>query len=364
MEFLESMILVSEKAANIARAVREESHLLSLLVQEKKEGEKNPRFAHDFKTLADVLVQEVVKHDLGEKFPDLVGHIHGEESNEFTSSSGDIFYLRVGTTMNETKELLIKVLNDEIAADVLANTVHSPVSRKDLPDSSLILPNNIPDIPLENTSIWIDPIDSTGEYISAENKKSDGVFTAGLPCVTVLIGTFLRDSGIPVAGVINQPFYYCDNNEISSKHGHIVWGVNYGSSLISSVHPSKTSSKIVVISASENEFIRNCLTESGFNLIEAAGAGYKLLCVIEGIADAYVLSKGTTFFWDTCSCDSILRSLGGGVLDYTKVIQGSDVEDSKLKYSDHGSLCNSGGIIAYVDRNICDIIIKALSDIS
>lgn len=59
--------MVSEKAANIARAIRQEEHLLSLLIQEKKDSEKNPRFAHDFKTLADVLVQEVVKHDLGKE---------------------------------------------------------------------------------------------------------------------------------------------------------------------------------------------------------------------------------------------------------------------------------------------------------
>lgn len=64
-DLLKAVILVSEKAANIARAIRQEEHLLSLLVREKKDGEKNPRFVHDFKTLADVLVQEVVKHDLG-----------------------------------------------------------------------------------------------------------------------------------------------------------------------------------------------------------------------------------------------------------------------------------------------------------
>lgn len=62
---LKSIVLVSEKAANIARAIRQEEHLLSLLVREKKDDEKNPRFSQDFKTLADVLVQEVVKHDLG-----------------------------------------------------------------------------------------------------------------------------------------------------------------------------------------------------------------------------------------------------------------------------------------------------------
>jgi hypothetical protein len=36
-----------------------------------------------------------------------------------------------------------------------------------------------------------------------------------------------------------------------------------------------------------------------FNLIVAAGAGYKLLAVILGLVDGYVLSKDTTHFWDT-----------------------------------------------------------------
>lgn len=69
--------MVSEKAANIARAIRQEEHLLSLLIQEKKDSEKNPRFAHDFKTLADVLVQEVVKHDLGKEVK-LIVYLLGE----------------------------------------------------------------------------------------------------------------------------------------------------------------------------------------------------------------------------------------------------------------------------------------------
>lgn len=65
MSLLESLIIVSEKAANIARLCRQEQHLFELLVQEKTSSESNPRFVKDFKTLADVLIQESVKYDIG-----------------------------------------------------------------------------------------------------------------------------------------------------------------------------------------------------------------------------------------------------------------------------------------------------------
>lgn len=63
---LEALVNVSEKAANIARAFRQDEHLFGLLVQEKSTEEGgNPRFVHDYKTLADVLIQEAIRHDIG-----------------------------------------------------------------------------------------------------------------------------------------------------------------------------------------------------------------------------------------------------------------------------------------------------------
>lgn len=35
----------------------------------------------------------------------------------------------------------------------------------------------------------------------------------GLFCVTVLIGVFNRETGEPIIGIINQPFYSRINNE-------------------------------------------------------------------------------------------------------------------------------------------------------
>lgn len=66
-DLLKILIVVSEKAANIARACRHEKELFNLLIQEKNSSESNPRFVQDFKTLADVLIQETVRHDIGKQ---------------------------------------------------------------------------------------------------------------------------------------------------------------------------------------------------------------------------------------------------------------------------------------------------------
>lgn len=67
MSVLENLIIVSEKAANIARKCRSDTNLFKLLVEEKKPEESNTRFVQDFKTLADVLIQETVKFEIGLK---------------------------------------------------------------------------------------------------------------------------------------------------------------------------------------------------------------------------------------------------------------------------------------------------------
>ena len=63
-DILREIVKLSEKAACLARTVRAEHALFQLLVQEKTGAEKNKRFLQDFKTLADVLVQETVSHHL------------------------------------------------------------------------------------------------------------------------------------------------------------------------------------------------------------------------------------------------------------------------------------------------------------
>lgn len=68
-ELLRLLLDVSEKAANVARVCRQEAALFELLVQEKKGADKNKKFLKDFKTLADVIIQEMIRHDVCAQVP-------------------------------------------------------------------------------------------------------------------------------------------------------------------------------------------------------------------------------------------------------------------------------------------------------
>lgn len=110
---------------------------------------------------------------------------------------------------------------------------------------------------------------------------------------------------------------------------------------------------VVIISSSESDEIKEKLTNSGYGLIEAAGAGYKILAVILGLADMYILSKNTTYKWDTCGPHAILKSLGGDIVTFDDMREGKTIgicysnENSGASDTKIVSCCNSGGIIAY-----------------
>ena len=62
-DLLHLLLSVSERAANIARFVREEKELFGILVEEKE----SDKFQHDYKTLADVLIQATVKYYISQE---------------------------------------------------------------------------------------------------------------------------------------------------------------------------------------------------------------------------------------------------------------------------------------------------------
>lgn len=212
--FIKSLIRCSEKAACIARACRQEKDLFQLLVEEKMGEDKNTNSAHDFKTLADVLIQETVRHDMGREYPALIGHIYGEESNKFTNTLGESIQVEVCSSPDETAKLLRQVLTgNQAAADILAKLVHYDAQPAydqvdDIPEDC--------QLELEDIGIWIDPIDGTNNYVRGKDEvdairiQRDDVVSKGLPVVTVLIGVYSKRTGLPMAGVVNQPFAFYD----------------------------------------------------------------------------------------------------------------------------------------------------------
>lgn len=381
-KLLLALLKASEKAANIARVCRQNKCLFDLLVQEKSKAEKNPAFVRDFKTLADVLIQETIKHDIGLEFPELSQVIQGEENNTFTNVLGETIIVEVCPTYQETTNLLAKVMgNDTEIAGLLANEVHKNIRLMDV-KTSRDIPKDL-SLPIEDLGIWIDPIggnlintnpecsinrivsktvvDATGEYVHPSIDEVEG-----LRCVAVLIGVYLKSTGLPVLGIVNKPFP--DLHSYKQSIGTCYWGYydsNSGtcrSNIIKdSTDNKEDTSKIILIGRSENEDLKTKLREAGFTLTEVAGAGHKTLSVALGAAAAYVLSKGSTYKWDTCATQAILRSVGGGIIDYQKFVENPDSDDLDLKYSTTSTnAANKGGLIAYRDIEVLRTLKKIL----
>lgn len=81
---------------------------------------------------------------------------------------------------------------------------------------------------------------------------------------------------------------------------------------------------------------------------------------ISGLADAYILTKGTTFKWDTCAPHSILKSLGGDIVQFSETLRNNEIS---IKYLIDGNNCNTTGIIAFKSREVLGEIIEALKDV-
>lgn len=122
----------------------------------------------------------------------------------------------------------------------------------------------------------------------------------------------------------------------------------------------------VVLSSSEKQVVKEALTAlcGPDKLMYASGAGYKILCVIQGLADLYVLSEGSTFKWDSCAPHALLRALGGGVANLAESLQDSQTE---LTYHQPREECkgadrwaNHGGLLAYRDQARLHAVIKTL----
>ncbi|XP_067244771.1 inositol polyphosphate 1-phosphatase [Chanodichthys erythropterus] len=375
-ELLRLLLSVAEKAANVARVCRQEAPLFELLVQEKTGADKNKKFIQDFKTLADVVIQEMIRHDVCAQFPELTGFIHGEESNKFENGLGESVTVTVCAQEEDTTALLAKVLDgDRAAASLLSKAIHQDLQLRDETAESLQLSISPADV-----GIWIDPIDGTSQYIEGkeEEEPDEGFCPSGLPCALVLIGVYLRATGQPVMGVINQPF----NRKISAGKGwkgQHIWGVSYGDVNVCSYtrcrpsNPQKSECLSVLLSSSERTAVKDALaTLPNSSLMYASGAGYKILCVVQGLVDVYVLSEGSTFKWDSCAPHAVLRALGGGISDLSECLRahlnGHKGHTSELTYHqprNHSQgverWANQGGIIAYLDSSIIDKVVAALA---
>ncbi|XP_028175753.1 inositol polyphosphate 1-phosphatase isoform X1 [Ostrinia furnacalis] len=350
-EILRALINASERAALVARSCCNSDNKNDLLVAEKSDGEANARFEKDYKTIADVLAQECIRKTLVTKFPELTGHVRGEECCEIGGTS-----IKLADTVDETAELLTSLVHPSLAKR-MAVAAHSDTKHP----LHYQLPSDLPDVDVSDLGIWIDPIDATAEFIAGINGTA--ALNKGLQVVTVLIGAYRRSTGEPVIGVINQPFF-------NSSQGRLLWGICYEGVKRWGGHNVENfdlGTAGIYMSSAEDPLIRKTFMTI-CNITDAAGAGNKLLGVALGDAIAYILSKSTTFLWDTCGPHAILKARGGDVISFDTH---ASIQYNVPNSSDPQQFCNAGGIIAYGDsdqcvnsnlRDIKNIILKTLAN--
>lgn len=123
------------------------------------------------------------------------------------------------------------------------------------------------------------------------------------------------------------------------------------------------------MSTTESDRVKDSLSQA--SVLYAAGAGYKQLCVIDGLIDTYILTRGSTFNWDTCAPHAMLRSLGGGVVDFKKTVAAPecDLQLSQLTYNQPDvqydgidQWCNMGGLVAYISEEKCREVLSMLKN--
>lgn len=174
-------------------------------------------------------------------------------------------------------------------------------------------------VPRSRVSVWIDPLDATQEY--TENLLE---YVTTMVCVAV--------DGSPVIGVIHQPFL---NRTVWAWVGH---GTSPGLVVGPDVHRDPP---VVLVSRSHAGEVQDLARDAfGANvkLVPAGGAGYKVLEVVSGRADAY-LHSSLIKKWDVCAGDALLRALGGRL---------TALDGSELHYGPQDDPKANGGLLAAV----------------
>ncbi|KAH6922430.1 hypothetical protein HPB50_013603 [Hyalomma asiaticum] len=140
--------------------------------------------------------------------------------------------------------------------------------------------------------------------------------------------------GSPVIGVIHQPFL-----------NKTTWGwVGHGSNVQSPAQRDAAESRTVVVSRShpgEVQALAKKAFGSEVKVVPAGGAGYKVLQLVEGHADAYLHSSAIKK-WDVCAGNALLASLGGHM---------TALDGTQLSYSLEATPVHLGGLLAALSNH-------------
>ncbi|XP_022660858.1 3'(2'),5'-bisphosphate nucleotidase 1-like [Varroa jacobsoni] len=165
------------------------------------------------------------------------------------------------------------------------------------------MPSSLADVQEEDIVCWVDPLDGTRDYAQG-----------AIDHVTVLVGFAVR--GRAVAGVIHQPFYGYNAEKDFIRSGRTAWGiVGVG---VRGLRPRIPNSGFIVATSRvrSQPAIDACIKSMRpTKVIRVAGAGYKMLLVLEGVAHTYLFPSAGLKKWDICAPEALLVAAGGAVAD-------------------------------------------------
>lgn len=276
-----SAIKLSEFFSICLHLVHESGKIIES-VYKSKDFEKKMKGKDDPVTQADIHVQTLLVKGLRHFYPKI--HIVGEEDVEF---KGELNY------------------------------DFSKINLSLIPN---IYPSMKNEFPLEDSIVWIDPLDGTLSYVDNE-----------LDAVTTLIGVSYKAQ--PIIGIVGH--YFQSKGELFEYNPRIYFGhkqtkqVHYvydheikpfllgEGSLIPwelKANPNPNIEKdfrIVCTKHRIDEVLEKRIKDLNGNPKLMGGCGKKIMQVITGKSDCYFYDRKGTKKWDTCACEALLLSLGG-----------------------------------------------------
>ncbi|XP_063828345.1 putative inositol monophosphatase 3 [Ostrinia nubilalis] len=145
----------------------------------------------------------------------------------------------------------------------------------------------------KDVTIWIDPLDATQEYTESLYQY-----------VTTMVCVAIR--GVPIIGVIHYPF---------PPQTYWGWFTKKTSSNIANVPPQEENKDHprVVVSRSHPGKVAEIAKEAfgdKTTVTSAAGAGFKVMGVVNGTYDVYLHATAIKK-WDLCAGDAIIKTVNG-----------------------------------------------------
>jgi hypothetical protein len=191
----------------------------------------------------------------------------------------------------------------------------------------------------------LDPIDGTREFATGKGDK-----------VTMLVG-YNDPTGHPVAGLIYRPLTEPSTWASGSKPEGYADGV-----LDSPDEPNPKG--LLITDGKVSPFIKNVITNAGFNRVPSLASGNRVLMLVEGKAGAYIRDTGGFAKWDTSAPQAVLEAHGGVMAKLPKFLEDKTMESyTHLKSDINLDFCKRSVGLTLSNARDKSIVIPGLESI-